>query len=142
MSKRKKNNELQRTKRIAALSLKDCVIVYLSGRGCKYLFSIKHMLPVKCTPTIDRAMHNIRWHWTVYISVICTNADGSEYIKSEEIAPSGEYFYSELAEVLNEMHSDLFRSVNGNHNPRPAWIAAPRMSTFDEKQAAEIYSII
>lgn len=140
-SKRKKNNELQRTRRVAAAALRDCIVVYVSGNKVKHLFSLKHMQPVKPTVSIDRAVHQLRWRWTVYISVICETPDGEKYVKSEELAPSGEYLYSELADTLNEFHQELLQTVNINHNPRPAWIAAPRGTTFDEKTAADIYSV-
>ena len=141
-SKRKKNNELQRTRRVAAAALKNCVVVYVSGNKVKHLFSLKHMQAVKPTASIDRAVHQIRWPWTVYIAVICKKPDGEQYIKAEELAITGEFFYSEIADVLNNQHFNLLKSVNKNHSPRPAWIAAPRRTEFNERQAAEIFSAL
>ena len=60
MKKRKKNNELQRTKRVAAACLKDCAVAYVSGNKVKHLVSLKHEAQVKVTPNIDKAVHGIR----------------------------------------------------------------------------------
>lgn len=139
MSKRKANNELERTKRIARASLKDCVVVYVSGDDHKRLFSLKHMMQVRCTVSIDRAVHAIRWPWTVYIAAFCRDQTGQEYIKSEEIAVDGEYLYREIAELLNDQHFALLQTVNRQHLCGVGWIAAPRRCVFDEAQAADVF---
>ena len=140
MTKRKANNELERTKRIARASLKDCVVVYVSGDDHKRLFSLRHMMQVRCTVSIDRAVHAIRWPWTVYIAAFCRDQSGSEYVKAEEVAVAGEYFYSELTDLLNEQHFALLETVNRQHLCGVGWIAAPRRCTFDEAQAFNVFS--
>ena len=76
MSKRKKNNELERTKRVARECLKDCAVLYVSGNKFKSLVSLKHEAQVKVTPSIDAAVHKLRWHWTVLIAAFCRAPDG------------------------------------------------------------------
>lgn len=140
MSRRKANNELERTKRIARATLKDCVVVYVSGDDHKRLYSLKHDAQVRCTVSIDRAIHSIRWPWTVYIAAFCRDLAGTEYVKAEEIAVAGEYFYSELAELLNAQHFALLETVNRQHLCGVGWIAAPRRCEFDEAQAYQVFA--
>lgn len=140
MSKRKANNELERTKRIARASLKECVVVYVSGDDHKRLYSLKHNSQVRCTTSIDRAIHGIRWPWTVYIAAFCRDQTGAEYVKAEEIAVEGEYLYRELAELLNELHFQLLETVNCQHLCGVGWIAAPRRCSFDEAEAYRVFA--
>jgi hypothetical protein len=139
MTKRKANNELERTKRVARASLKDCVVVYVSGDTHKRLYSLKHSAQVRCTSNIDRAIHAIRWPWTVYIAAFCRDQSGAEYVKAEEVAVAGEYFYGELADMLNEQHFALLDTVNKHHLCGVGWIAAPRRCTFDEHEAFGVF---
>lgn len=143
MSKRKKNNVLQRTKRVAAACLKDCAVAYVSGNKVKHLVSLKHEAQVKVTPNIDKAVHGIRWRWTVLIAAFCRGQDGKEYVKQEELAPAGEYFYHELTDTLNDLHLEfLEREVNKNHIIGVGWLAIPRCDTIDEAKAERIFSML
>ncbi len=140
MSNRKANNELERTRRVARACLKDCVVVYVSGDTHKRLYSLKHDAQVRCTVSIDLAIHSIRWPWTVYIAAFCRDQTGAEYVKAEEIAVAGEYLYSELSDLLNEQHFALLETVNRQHLCGVGWIAAPRRCTFDEAQAYQVFA--
>ena len=141
MSKRKKNNELERTKRVARECLKDCAVLYVSGNQFKSLVSLKHEAQVMVTPSVDAAVHKLRWHWTVLIAAFCRSPDGQEYMKAEELAPDGEYFYSELADVFNDFHHAFINdAVNRQHLVGVGWLAIPRRGTICEEQAEIMFS--
>lgn len=141
MKKRKKNNELERTKRIAAAILNRCAVVYVSGNKIKHLISLKHKKQVLVKPSIDNAVHKIRWPWTVLISVFCRSNTGEEYVKSQEIAIEGEFFYHEVADKLNDYHYEFLNTaVDKRQVVGVGWCAVPRREEIDETLAGEIYT--
>lgn len=138
--KRKRNNELLRTKRVAAACLKNCAVLYVGGDKVKHLVSLKHRAKVQATPNIDRAVHAIRWRWTVLIAAFCRDQAGQEYIKMEELAPAGEYLYSELADSFNDLHFAMINEqINKTHLCSVGWLAVPRNETIDENLAGDLF---
>lgn len=140
---RKRNNEFERTRRIAAATLKNCAVAFVSGNTVKHLISLKHKKQVLVTPSLDHAAHRIRWQWTVLISVFCRDQSGQQYVKSQELAPAGEFLYSELAETLNDMHCEFLNTaVDARQVIGVGWMAVPRRESLDENLAGEIYSLL
>jgi hypothetical protein len=140
--KRKKNNELERTKRLFRAQLGDCVVVFIGGNaGKSKLYSRKRKMCIQVNSEISHILHNFRWPWTTLMSVLCRDELGKEYIRNSE-ANAGhcaEVRYEDMAEALNDAHFDLVGTAVEKHVLNVGWIAAPHVTSFDEAEAMDIY---
>lgn len=132
----KRNNELQRTKRLAAAQLTGCAMVYVSTAEVKMLYSEKHGMYAKVYPAINHALEKIRWPWNALLAVFCRESNGKLKMVTAQADNTAEYFYSELGEVLSEKHAALARECREKMEVfGVGWYAVPRHEDIDENHA-------
>lgn len=90
---------------------------------------------------VASAFCDFPYSWTVYISVLCRDQHGTQYIKSEEIALSSICRAEQLTEVLEHFCTRLRDGCNLRHIVGSAWIANPCGVSLSEEQAAHIYDV-
>ncbi|HAC66468.1 MAG TPA: hypothetical protein DCP19_00480 [Pseudomonas sp.] len=151
MSKRKQNNPQARLARncraflsrnqVAAVNIdRDAQPDLIDQR----LISLLDGLPIardQLQP-VATAFCDFSYSWTVYISVLCRDQQGTQYIKSEEIALANICRAEQLTEVLEHFCCKLRDGCNTKHIVGTAWIADPCGVSLSEEQAAHIYDVI
>lgn len=140
MSKRKPNNMRVRMERSlrALLSTNHVCVVNIDHSGKQRMYNWKNCKPILVRRVAD-AVCDIAHHWTIYISCMCARQDGSEYLKSVEIAPIGIYLASQLTEAIEHHYTELRDSCNPQHLVAYGWIAIPAEVSLEDSQAAKLF---
>lgn len=141
MSKRKPHsmrNRLERSCR-AMLSTNHVCVVNIDPSGRQWMFNWKTARVINSRQIVD-AIFDVSHHWTIYISCMCIRQDGSEYLKSVEIAPEGMYLAAQLTAAIEHYYTELRDSCNPKHLVAHGWIAIPSAVSLDEAQAAKVFA--
>ncbi|MEE4675327.1 hypothetical protein V2K57_11725 [Pseudomonas alliivorans] len=126
-------------------------------RNCRALLSTNHVAVVNIDPSclqimanwkshkqirslaIANALFDFAYRWTIYISAMCRDERGGEYVKSVEISPEGFYKVERLTDAIEHYYLELRGSCNKNHLVASGWIAIPAEVSLDEAQAAKLF---
>ena len=143
MSKRKPHNLKARIDRscraLLATNHVAVVNVDLSGyQGMINYKSLKNIAPGK----IGQAVCGIAHRWTIYLSVLCIDAQGDRYSKSIEVAPDGVYLSDHLEDVIEHCYKQLRDTANQNQMVASGWIAIPKSISLQEDHAARIFEAV
>ncbi|TWC17124.1 hypothetical protein FBY06_11828 [Pseudomonas sp. SJZ085] len=103
------------------------------------MFNWKTCRVIRSRQIVD-AIFDVAHNWTIYISGMCVRQDGSEYLKSLEIAPNGMYLASQLTEVIEQYYTEVRDSCNPKHLVAYGWIAIPSSVSLDEALAAKVFA--
>jgi hypothetical protein len=141
MSRRKPNNMRLRMERSlrALLSTNHVCVVNIDPSGKQRMYNWKTCKPILVRKVAD-AVCDIAHHWTIYISGLCIDQGGVEYLKSVEIAPVGLHLASQLTEAIEHHYTELRDSCNPKHLVAYGWIAIPSDTSLDEAQAAKVFA--
>lgn len=141
MSKRKPHNIKARIERScrAILSTNHVCVVNIDPVGRQWMFNWKTCRVIRSRQVCD-AIFDVAHNWTIYISGMCVRQDGSEYLKSLEIAPNGMYLASQLTEVIEQYYTEMRDSCNPQHLVAYGWIAIPSSVSLDEALAAKVFA--
>jgi hypothetical protein len=139
--KRKAHNLRARIERScrAILSTNHICVVNIDPSGRQWMFNWKNCRVIRSRQIVD-AIFDVSHRWTIYISCMCVRQDGSEYLKSVEIAPIGMYLASQITEAIEHHYTELRDSCNAKHLVAYGWIAIPSEVSLDEEQAAKIFT--
>ena len=137
---RKKHNPVKRLTNVSQAVVKkfNWAFAFVGGQDPE-LWDIKNLKKINPTKTDIDAMSKSPHYWSVLISVICRDQNGSEYAKSMQITTSEPYIQSQLTDVLGEYHKQLLDESNQMHKVNAAWVAIPDRIDWDEELACEIY---
>ena len=140
MSKRKPHNLKARIDRScrALLATNHVAVVNLDPSGYQGMInykSLKNIAPGK----IGQAVCGIAHRWTIYLSVLCIDAQGDRYSKSVEIAPNGVYLSDHLEDVIEHCYKQLRDAANQNQMVASGWIAITESISLEEDHAARIF---
>ncbi len=91
------------------------------------------------TLAIANALFDFSYRWTIYISAMCRDERGAEYVKSVEISPEGLHKVDRLTDAIEHYYLELRSSCNQNHIVASGWIAIPAEVSLDEAQAAKLF---
>ncbi|MCF7536203.1 hypothetical protein [Pseudomonas petrae] len=140
MKKRKPHNLRARIERScrAILSTNHVCVVNIDPCGHQQMFNWKSVKRITSRQVLD-AIFDVPHNWTIYISCMCMRQDGSEYLKSVEIAPMGMYLASHLTDSIEHYYTELRDSCNAQHLVAYGWIAIPSAISLDEAQAAKVF---
>lgn len=138
--KRKAHNLRARIERScrAILSTNHVCVVNIDPSGRQWMFNWKTCRVIRSRPVVD-AIFDVAHHWTIYISGMCVDQTGVEYLKSVEIAPIGIYLASQLTEAIEHHYTELRDSCNPQHLVAYGWIAIPAEVSLEEHQAAKLF---
>ncbi|MEA9994584.1 hypothetical protein QN382_19985 [Pseudomonas sp. 10B1] len=141
MSKRKIHSIRTRVERScrALLSANHVCVVNLDPSGRQYMFNWKTCRIIRSRQIVD-AIFDVSHRWTIYISGMCIDQRGSEYLKSVEIAPVGTHLATQLTETVEKYYTELRDSCNAKHLVAYGWIAIPSTVSLDEEQAAKVFA--
>jgi hypothetical protein len=141
MSKRKPHNMRARIERScrAILSTHHVCVVNIDPSGRQWMFNWKTCKVIRNRSVVD-AIFDVAHHWTIYISRMCIDQTGVEYLKSVEIAPEGLYFASQLTDAIEHYYTELRDSCNPKHLVAYGWIAIPSATSLDEERAAKLFA--
>jgi hypothetical protein len=141
MSKRKAHNIKSRIERScrALLSTNHVCVVNIDPCGRQWMFNWKTARVIRSRQVVD-AIFDVSHRWTIYISCMCIRQDGSEYLKSVEIAPVGMYLAAQLTEAIEHYYTELRDSCNPKHLVAYGWIAIPTAVSLDESLAAKVFA--
>jgi hypothetical protein len=103
------------------------------------MFNWKTARVIRSRQVVD-AIFDVSHRWTIYISCMCIRQDGSEYLKSVEIAPVGMYLAAQLTEAIEYYYTELRDSCNPKHLVAFGWIAIPAAVSLDESLAAKVFA--
>lgn len=143
MKRRKPNNQrarlerslraLVRSNRVAVVDVEVAQLqVMVNWRNCKRVVSRR----------IVDALCDIPHQWTVYISAMHVDQDGTQYLKSTEIQTQGIYLAERLSEVIEPHYRELLKGCNTKHVIGSAWIAIPDQVDLDEAHASSIFDAV
>lgn len=140
MKKRKPHNLRARIERScrAILSTNHVCVVNIDPCGHQQMFNWKSVKRITSRQVLD-AIFDVPHNWTIYISCMCMRQDGSEYLKSVEIAPMGIYLASHLTDSIEHYYTELRASCNAQHLVAYGWVAIPSAVSLDEAQAAKVF---
>ncbi len=122
----------------ALLNTNYVCVVNIDPSGSQNMFNYKNAKRIASRRVLD-ALFDFPHRWTIYISCMCRRQDGSEYLKSVEIAPIGIYLASHLTETIEHHYTELRASCNATHLVAYGWIAVPNAVSLDESQAAKVF---
>lgn len=141
MSKRKPHNMHARIERScrALLSSNHVAVVNIDPSGLQMLVNWKNCKKIT-SHRVASAIFEVAHTWTIYISAMCIDQRGGEYVKSVEIAPQGMYKVDQLADAIEHCYLELRSSCNQQHLVASGWIAIPTVVSLDEPQAAMLFT--
>ncbi|MNG02942.1 hypothetical protein D3C84_859950 [compost metagenome] len=140
MSKRKANNGFARAERScrALLRTNHVAVVNIDPSGAQIMANWKSCRQIRSL-AIANALFDFSYRWTIYISAMCRDERGGEYVKSVEISPEGIYKVEHLTDAIVHYYLGLRNSCNPNHLVASGWIAVPAELSFEESQAAKLF---
>ena len=132
MKKRKPHNLRARIERScrAILSTNHVCVVNIDPAGHQQMFNWKSVKRITSRQVLD-AIFDVPHNWTIYISGMCIDQTGVEYLKSVEIAPVGLHLASQLTEAIEHHYTELRDSCNPKHLVAYGWIAIPSDVSLD-----------
>jgi hypothetical protein len=141
MSKRKPHNLHARIERScrALLSSNHVAVVNIDPSGLQMMVNWKNCKKI-ISHRVANAIFDGAHTWTIYISVMCVDQRGGEYVKSVEIAPQGMYKVEQLTDAIEHHYLELRASCNQQHVVASGWIAIPTAVSLDESQAATLFT--
>lgn len=141
MSKRKPHNMRARLERScrSLLSTNHVCVVNIDPSGRQWMFNWKTAKVIRSRQVVD-AIFDVSHHWTIYISCMCVDQHGAEYLKSVEIAPDGMYLANQLTDAIEHYYTELRDSCNRSHLVAHGWIAIPSAMSLEEAQAARVFA--
>lgn len=139
MKRRKANNCFVRAQRNcrALLSTNHVAVVNIDPSGLQIMTNWKSHKQIRSL-AIANALFDFAYRWTIYISAMCRDERGGEYVKSVEISPEGFYKVERLTDAIEYYYLELRGSCNKNHLVASGWIAIPAEVSLDEAQAAKL----
>lgn len=140
MKPRKANNPQARLERFyrALIGSNHVCVVNIDPSGRQWMFNWKSAKRITSRRVVD-AIFDVSHHWTIYIAGMCVAQDGSEYLKSVEIAPVGLYLASQITEAIEHHYTELRDSCNPKHLVAYGWIAIPAAVSLEEGLAAKLF---
>ncbi len=92
MSKRKANNGFARAERScrSLLRTNHVAVVNIDPSGAQIMANWKSCRQIRSL-AIASALFDFSYRWTIYLSAMCRDERGVEYVKSVEISPEGIY---------------------------------------------------
>ncbi|UZS65609.1 hypothetical protein [Pseudomonas syringae] len=140
MKRRKPNNCFARAERScrALLSTNHVAVVNIDPSGSQVMVNWKSHKHIR-TLAIANALFDFSFRWTIYISTMCRDERGAEYVKSIEISPEGLHKVDRLADTIEHYYMELRGSCNHSHLVASGWIAIPAEVSLDEAQAAKLF---
>ncbi|VVO40224.1 hypothetical protein PS712_05782 [Pseudomonas fluorescens] len=117
MSKvRKPNNGFARAERAcrALLNTNHVAVVNIDPSGAQIMANWKSCKQIRSL-AIANALFDFSYRWTIYISAMCRDERGVEYVKSVEISPEGIYKVERLTDAIEHYYLELRESCNPNH---------------------------
>lgn len=140
MKRRKANNCFVRAQRNcrALLSTNHVAVVNIDPSGLQIMANWKSHKQIRSL-AIANALFDFAYRWTIYISAMCRDERGGEYVKSVEISPEGFYKVERLTDAIEHYYLELRGSCNKNHLVASGWIAIPAEVSLDEAQAAKLF---
>jgi hypothetical protein len=143
MSKRKPNNGFVRAERScrALLRTNHVAVVNIDPSGTQIMANWKSCRQIRSL-AIANALFDFSYHWTIYLSAMCRDERGVEYVKSVEISPEGIYKVERLTDAIEHYYLELRNSCNPNHLVASGWIAIPAEISLTEEQAARVFDAV
>lgn len=144
MSKRKAHNPRHRVERSLRSLLKSnhVAVVCIESTECQGLINWKSCKSIAPSQAIADAVCEIAHRWTILVGVMCEAPDGSQYLRSEEASPQGNYLAAHLSDVIAKVHDDFLATANPNQVVTSGWLAVPDQVDITEAQAAKVFSAV
>lgn len=141
MSKRKPHSYRARMDQAcrSLLAIHHASVVNIDPSGQQVMMNWKNCRQIT-NVAVANAIFEVAYSWTIYISVMCIDQRGGEYIKSVEIAPQGVYKVEHLTDAIEHHYIELRENCNQQHLVAAGWIAIPAAISLDEAQAALLFS--
>lgn len=140
MKRRKANNCFARAERScrALLSTNHVAVVNIDPSGSQIMVNWKNCRQIRAL-AIANALFDFSYRWTIYLSAMCRDERGAEYVKSVEISPEGVYKVERLTDAIEHYYLELRNSCNQTHLVASGWIAIPAEVSLEEAQAAKLF---
>src|SRR5699024_4172869 len=140
MTKKRRNNHVKRTHRLAKAQLRNLAVVTVAGSNNNQpvVFNLTSLRPVAVNDTVKRAFMYLPFDWVVSMGVAARTQLGDEYIKSQVVSFSGRY--DSATEVLNGLQDDIKTQLKSTQYLTEGWIAAPNTLDIDEQTEQALYT--
>lgn len=144
MKKRKKNDMKRRVERSLTSLLKSnhVAVVCIESTERQGLINWKSAKSIGPSQALADAVCDIAHRWTIVVGVMCQKADGSQYLRSEEFLPQGNYLAVHLSDVIAKVHDDFLATANPNQVVTSGWLAVPDQVEITEAQAAKVFAAV
>lgn len=145
MSKvRKPNNMQHRVQRSLRSLLKanHVAVVCIETTERQGLINWKACKSIAPSQAIADAVCDIAHRWTIVVGVMCQKPNGEQYLRSEEVAPQGNYLAAHLSEVIASFHDAFLAGANPNQVVSSGWLAVPDQVEVSEAQAARVFAAV
>lgn len=136
---KKKYNKFKGIEAVTSRALKGLFVFSSSATGytCQLVDKKGNTKPV--TPTIYKAVADVKHMWGVYLSVFGVDNNKSNYSKSNFIECKTRYFQRDLVEFLASEHEKIIKNFNGEHIRSAGWLASATGEELTESEAAFIF---
>ena len=137
--RQKKHNKMKSLIATCKRALNGYAISYITGGKVAQLIDMNGNA---CGMTRDlcTAVTDIRYKWSVYLSVFGLDNQGNKYAKSKVINCKHEYYQADLVELLNAEHQEMVKNFNPSDICGAGWIASPLGVDFTEEKAFNIFN--
>lgn len=144
MTRRKKNNNFERTKRMAQIWATDHAIVYVSTGEHSHLYNTNTRKLEKATVVQVNMLKDIRWPWSTLLTVFCRESNNKLKMITEQIVASGQqYRFDELALFHVDRHKILYtESCEKMEVLGIGWFAIPRVEEISLDVAEHAFSLL
>ena len=141
--KRKKHNKMKSLVATCRRALNGLAISYVTrGKSEKNFAQLIDLSGNAQSMTRDlcTAVTDIRYKWSIYLSVFGLDAEGNKYTKSKLVNCTHEYLQCDLVDLLNDEHQKMMGEFNPAHICGAGWIASPLGVDLTEEKAFNIFN--
>lgn len=137
MSKRKAYNPRKQLARVAGHLIKNILVCYTDSlKGC-VMYDRKQKVLIKPTQAMVASL-DFPYKWSCFIAAFGRN-QFDEYMKSEQIITQSKYKQADLAQVFEQHHEKLIKTMPEPQLCGVGWIADPFGGELTEKEAGKIF---
>lgn len=138
---RKKYNPMSIALKMAKSFSKRFAIVW-AGTLTAQVVSIGTSKPVQLSKSEAYAITDTPHKWKVYLCVMCRDNFGKDYIQTQELVFTNEYYSSEVSDIVTDKLNDFYRTCNQNHRVNVGWIATTSEKDLSDRALAEMMTDI
>ena len=138
MKKRNKKYNPHRTAiHFAKSYTKNFAMVWAGTLDAK-IYNIKNNSKAILTQAKMDALTKVAHKWQVHVTVLLRDNNGRDYIQTQELRFTQEYYSEFIGDVINDTMIDLRNSCNQQHIVNVGWVATTSDKDISDKAISEM----